>query len=113
MKLKLKNVQPVLVMGVGAIAGGFITNKIPVGNDKVKNAIVAVGGILLSGSKGMLGHFGAGLAVGAIKGLGQSFGIGDPNGGYLAGMDNEFISATETAESASGYAGTGQSDGNY
>lgn len=111
MKLRLKNVQPIVVMGVGAIVGGIVTSKIPVGNDKVKTAIVAGVGIMLSGQKGFLGQIGSGMAVGAIKDLGKAFGIG--NAGYLAGTDDAgYIGETEDV--ADGFAGTEDyHDGNF
>lgn len=61
---------PFIAGGIGgAVAGGFIAPKIPMGNDKIKQGILTAGGLLMFGMAknkgGLMAGFGAGLAIGS------------------------------------------------
>lgn len=89
-----KNLQPTLVKAGGAIVGSMAAKLIPFGNDKVKSGVVLLGGLLLSGSKGIVGQLGEGMAIGGALNLAKSFGIG---GGDMIGTidDARFIGAID------------------
>lgn len=70
----------------GAVAATFVSNKLPIGNDKIKAAIPMVVGIFLLGQKGMVADLGAGMIAGGGANVAQSFGL---NGVYLGGTEQE------------------------
>lgn len=107
----LKNLQPVLLKAGGAIAGNFVAKVIPVGNDRVKSAIVAAGGLLLSSGKGAVAQLGEGMAIGAIANIAKSFGIGAD--GFIMGTDG-FIGDVYPDEPVNGVEdSSGFADGNF
>lgn len=107
----LKNLQPVLLKAGGAIAGNFVAKVIPVGNDRVKSAIVAALGIIGSGTKGAIGDVCEGAAIGAIANIAKSFGIGAD--GFIMGTDG-FIGDVYPDEPVNGVEdASGFADGNF
>lgn len=96
MKIKsiTKNLQPVLVMGAGAVGASYASKLIPFGNDKIKSGLTLLVGLALSGQKGAVGQFGTGMAVGGVQKLAGSFGIG--GGDFINGIeDARFINGIE------------------
>jgi hypothetical protein len=71
-----KNLAPAAGLVGGAVAAGFVTKVVPIGNDKIKAAAPILVGLLLMGKKGILGSLGAGMVAGGGLKLAQSFGIG-------------------------------------
>jgi len=100
-----KNLQPTLVKAGGAIAGGMVQKLIPFGSDRVKSGVVLLGGLFLSGSKGVMGQLGEGMAIGGALKLANSFGIG---GGDMIGAidDARFIGAIDDLPAGGNIMGT-------
>ena len=112
MKLKgLKNLQPVLLKAGGAIASNFAVKVLPFGNDRVKQAIVAGIGLVLSGQKGAIGQLGEGMAIGQIANIAKGFGIGGD--GFIMGTDGFIGDVYEDTTVSGTYPSSGFEDGNY
>ncbi len=77
LKSSLKKVTPGLAVGGGVIASGYASRFIPVANEKLKAAIVCLGGLLVASSKNKMAEsFGLGLFGGGVQQLAKGFGIG-------------------------------------
>ena len=84
-----KNLPGALALGAGAIAGGYVSKLLPIGNDKIKAAAPVVVGLLLSGQKGMVAKLGEGMIAGGFANLAKSFGIGTTEFPLLAGLGEQ------------------------
>lgn len=86
-----KNLQPAIGLTLGSVASGMAAKLIPVGDDRIKNAITLLGGLILMGTgKGknaMLGHVGAGIVAGSGARIAAGFGLGEI---ALSGPDIDF-----------------------
>lgn len=107
-----KNLQPTLVKAGGAIAGGMAKKIIPFGSDRVKDGVLLLAGLMLSGSKGVMGQLGEGVAIGRAMSLAQGFGIG--GGDFIGGIaDSNFINGLENLYAGGTVAGVPGDNFNY
>jgi len=91
-----KNLQPAIGLTLGSVASGMVTKFIPIGDDRIKNAIALLGGLILMGTgKGknaMLGNVGAGIVAGSGARIAAGFGLGDIGQGADINFSEEDLS---------------------
>lgn len=84
-----KNLQPAIGLTLGSVGSGMVSKFIPFGDDRTKNALTLLAGLVLMGSgKGkdkLMGSVGAGIVAGAGSRLAAGFGLGS-----IAGPDIDF-----------------------
>ena len=74
-----KQIPDILGLGGGAVAASYLTSKLPIGNEKIKQAAPILVGLFLSPKKGIMGSVGKGMIAAGAANLARSFGIGDPD----------------------------------
>lgn len=102
-------IVPAVSIGAGAVASGFVVQKLPIANEKLKAAVPVALGIFLMTRKGIIADLGAGMVAGGFLKLAQTFGIGEAeevpvmemdevDNLDIDGIDDDVVSGMESEE---------------
>lgn len=97
-------------LGAGAVGANLLGSKIPVGNSKVKNAIIIVAGLFVGSQKSkFVQSVGDGMVATGVGNLAKEFGIG---GTIIGEVEDVIIEGLEDPIDGSNEPGEGDDERN-